>query len=110
VDLKVIYLLALSATLSPGTAQVARRRVADTATVSMEDRLNAARYVAPYLWCSYYTKDADGRPVLSLRGLPTPEEWRQVEPILRLYAAGHRLTSLGLMDTPLAEMPVKGHG
>jgi hypothetical protein len=69
----------------------------------MHDRMEAARYVAPYLWCFYYTHDADGRPVLSLRGLPTPEEWRQVQPILRLYQRGLTLTDF-------EEMPVKGHG
>jgi TolB-like protein/class 3 adenylate cyclase/tetratricopeptide (TPR) repeat protein len=38
------------------------------------------------------------------------EEWRTVQSLLRIYERGHTLTSLGLMDTPLEEMPVKGHG
>jgi hypothetical protein len=67
----------------------------------MHDRIEAARRVAPYLWCSLYSCDADG-PVISLLGLPTPEEWRQGEPLLRLYERRLALTEF-------EEMPVNGH-
>ena len=82
--------------------------VAHDSTVSTEDRIEAIRIVAPYLWCSLYTIE-DGVPTISMHTVPTPEEWRAVQSLLRIYERGHTLTSLGLMDTPLEEMPVKGH-
>jgi hypothetical protein len=69
--------------------------VAHDPTVSTEDRIEAVRIVAPYLlWCSLYTIE-DGVPTISLRTLPTPEEWRAVQSLLRIYERGHTLTSLG---------------
>jgi hypothetical protein len=81
--------------------------VAHDPTVELRDRLQAIRIVALYLFCSYVTYE-DGVPTINMRNLPTPEEWRTMQPILRLYERGLTLTDLGLIDLPLEDMPVKG--